>query len=224
MWVSTRWTGRPRLDSSRRWSDTTRASEGASSTAGVFGTSAGRPRPVDMPADPAGDDLVALVDGFLLQVHQAAIRLRGGATGIVDPDPAAQHVARPYRSEPAKFVEARRTHARDLGYEAVDDHAHHDGAGHPAAGDQPAIGGILRRLGVDMEGLRIVALRKPDDLLLGNRVLAELDDLAGLIILEPALLERNGAHERLLRVSTTISMNRILAGDAARCQASRRRR
>jgi len=99
-----------------------------------------------------------------------------------------------HRREPAQFVQAGRAHARDLGDEAVGKHPHHDRAGMPAARDQAPIGGFLRRLGVDVERLRIVALRELDDLFLADRVFAELDDFPGLIILEPALLERYFAH------------------------------
>src|SRR5690606_35627854 len=198
MWVSMRRTGRPRRARSRPRSASTRASSGPPEESTLPATprarSARGPCPVDVPADPAGDDLPALVDGLLLQADEATVGLRGRAPGLEHVEAAAQDVAGTHRCEPAQLVEPGGAHARDFGDEAVGEHPHHDRAGVPAARDQAAVGGALRRLGVDVEGLRIVALRELDDLFLGDQVLVELDDLTGLIILEPALLERNLAH------------------------------
>src|SRR5690606_14852239 len=113
-------------------------------------------------------------------------------------DPHVQAVAGAHGPRPAHLVDAGRPHARYRRDEMVDEQAHHDAAGHPPAGDQPPVDRFAGGLPVDMEGLRIVAPRELDDLLLGDEVIAELDDFTGSEILEVALLVRHG-HEWVLR-------------------------
>ena len=60
----------------------------------------------------------------------------------------------------------------------------HIAAGVPAAGDQAAEDGLLRRLRVDVERLRVELARESDDLALGDGAAAELETCAGLDVLE----------------------------------------
>src|SRR5690606_21404089 len=73
-----------------------------------------------------------------------------------------------------------------LGRERIDHAPMADRDGVPAGGDQPAEMRVLRRLGVDVEVLRVVEAREANDLFCGELVGAEGELLADDDILEPA--------------------------------------
>src|SRR5690606_17669559 len=102
------------------------------------------------------------------------------------------------RLRPADLVHAGRTHTRFRRDEMVDEDPHHDAAGHPAAGDEPAVDRLLGSLVIDVERLRVVPFRELDDLVLGDQVVTELKYFPGAEILEVTLFRGNG-HGRGLR-------------------------
>jgi hypothetical protein len=65
----------------------------------------------------------------------------------------------------------------------VDQHPHADGRGVPAGGDELTEGRLLRTLGIDVEGLRVVLLGEVHDLLFRYLVRPEFVNVSDLDVL-----------------------------------------
>ena len=76
---------------------------------------------------------------------------------------------------------------------------HHKAYGMPAAGDQSAEDGLLRRLRIRVKGLRVEALCESNCLGFLDRDVTELVNLSGDVVLEVAMYQLSGeglsAHE-----------------------------
>src|SRR5829696_4376537 len=114
---------------------------------------------------------------------RAAVCVRRRRGRLEHRQPAGERVARPDRRQPAQLLDPRRA-ACGRAEHGVDVHAHPDRPGLPAARDQPAEDGVLGRLRVDVERLRVPLPREVDDLVLGERAAAELVDLTRREVLE----------------------------------------
>jgi hypothetical protein len=101
-------------------------------------------------------------------------------------DDALQGVAGAHRGQPAQLVEARRADARFGKDAALDEQpeAHRDRL--EAAGDEPAVGRVGGGVGVEVEGLRVVAEGEVDDLGLGEGEAAAHEAVAGLQVVQVA--------------------------------------
>src|SRR5712671_8006074 len=125
------------------------------------------------------DLLVLLVEHLPLVPHQADVRLALQHARLQHGEAHAQRVARAHRQDPADVLHSGRAGAGRIEQVCVAHHPHGEPAGLPAAGDQPAEHGLLRCLLVDVERLRIVLAREADDVLLRQRLSAELARRAG---------------------------------------------
>ena len=135
---------------------------------------------------PGHDGFGVLVEHLDVAVDDAAVGLAAAAAGLGDGDAQAQAVSRSDRAGPAQRVQAGRAHGGVGRDEVVDQQAHGDGGGVPAAGHEFAEGGGAGGLGVGVEGLGVVAGGEADDLGRGHQVVAEFVDLSGGEVLEPA--------------------------------------
>src|SRR5439155_15738637 len=100
-------------------------------------------------------------------------------------------IARPNRGRPAQILHTRRTKAARPRNQVADEQPHEEGAGVPAAGDQPAVDGEARRVGIEVHRLWVILPRKPDDVPLADLHVAEIDQLADAEVLVVAGQRRN---------------------------------
>ena len=76
--------------------------------------------------------------------------------GVDDNGIKAQRIVWPDRQQPAQIIKTGRAETRTLVPHVIDKQPHHDRRRMPAGGNQPAVNAFLRRLFIDMEGLRVV--------------------------------------------------------------------
>src|SRR5439155_19790562 len=119
--------------------------------------------------------------------HRPAVREPGGE----HLDLSGQRIGRSYGSRPVQLLHSRRAKAAGLRDQVAYQQAHEERARVPAAGDQPAVDREARRIGIEVHRLRVVLLRKSDDVRLADLNATELDDLADAEILEIARQWRN---------------------------------
>src|SRR5205807_3784412 len=111
--------------------------------------------------------------------HRPAVREPGGE----HLDLAGQRVARPHRGRPVQLLHPRRAKAAGLRDQVAHQQAHEEGARVPAAGDQTAVDREARRIGVEVHRLRVIVLRKTNDVRLADLDTTEVDELAYMEIL-----------------------------------------
>ena len=102
----------------------------------------------------------------------------GGAPRREDRQASPQRIPGPYGLLPAHLVDAAGSHAGDVVEQTAHEQAHEEGGRVPAARDQPSIDRSLGGFRIDMKRLRVEAAGEVEDLLLADRLLAELEDLA----------------------------------------------
>src|SRR5438552_18798018 len=136
----------------------------------IFGTLPVRLRSTpEVPARAqAHDDLALLVHELVLAHDRPALGIVLGRPGLDDPAPSGEHVAGADGNEPAQLLDAGRADARAVEQDIADEEPHVDRGAVPAARDETAERPLGSRLGVDVEGLRVVAARGLADLLLGH--------------------------------------------------------
>ena len=146
----------------------------------------------------------SLVAGVDLDARQPHFRPRLGDARRGDAQFHIQHHARPHRLQPAGLVDARRAEALGVVQHRIAIEAHAHGAGEHARRRQPLRARGLRRLRIQMHGLRIEHPGEGDDLGLRHLVAAKAQHGSRREILEGLL-----AHEALACVASK-------AGQAAR--------
>ena len=149
----------------------------------------------------ARNDLALLVQR--LDLHRDEPHFRAVARYALVQDRAAQRqpVAWTQRLFPAQFVDPRRAERGGARQPLIEIDPHHQGAGVPARGAEPAEHRMLRGFLVEMEGLRIVGGREPDDLVFRDRVIRmELGDRAGNEIF--VVIFGHGRPDRRLRAGS----------------------
>src|SRR6266850_2627324 len=139
-----------------------------------FGRAPGIAAPEHAVAFHGHDPLIVLVEYFPAGLDQPHIGPAGGGADFERGALRADGIARTHRLQPFEIVDAGRPQAGRVEHVGIAHHAHHQRNGMPAAGDQAAVYRGLRRCFVDMEWLRIELLRKGDDLVLVDALLADL--------------------------------------------------
>src|SRR6266487_2029423 len=158
---------------------------------GLPGSWSGAPQPDQVHGHEAENGLVVLVEQLCPGADQAPVWLGPGPACLQDRCPQPQRVARAHRGGPSQLVHARGSQAGHPGHVMVNDQAHGEASGVPAAGDQAAEGAAGSEPSVDVDWLRVEALGKGDNLRLGHAGIAVLVHRADRIVLEVALRDVN---------------------------------
>src|SRR6266568_5041111 len=160
---------------------------------GLPGSWSGAPQPDQVHGHEAENGLVVLVEQLCPGADQAPVWLGPGPACLQDRGPQPQRVARAHGGGPAQFVHARRSQAGNPGHVMVNDQAHGEAGGVPAAGDQAAERAIGSEPGVSVDWLGIEALSEGDDVRLAHAHahVTVLIHRADCIVLEVAVFGAN---------------------------------